>query len=72
MYSWNTADAALRAKSPLYFTYGDKDFLLPDIRQAVSTFKTKGFAVTENVVAGATHCAFDGNAEVMRIWSANP
>ena len=71
-YAWDTTDAALRAKNPLWFTYGDQDFLLTDEKASVAAFKGKGFAVTEKVVPNAGHCAFDAHAEAMGIWSANP
>jgi hypothetical protein len=71
-FAWDTNDATLRAKNPLWFTYGDQDFLAPDITNAISSYKAKSFAVTEKVIAGATHCAFDAHGEAMTIWSANP
>ena len=71
-YAWDTNDAKLRAKNPLWFTYGDQDFLAPDITSAITSYKAKSFMVTEKVIAGATHCAFDAHGEAMSIWSANP
>jgi hypothetical protein len=71
-YAWDTNDATLRAKNPLWFTYGDQDFLAPDITNAIASYKTKSFAVTEKVIPAATHCAFDAHGEAMSIWSANP
>jgi hypothetical protein len=71
-YAWDTSDATMRAKNPLWFTYGDQDFLAPDITNAIASFKAKSFAVTEKVIAGATHCAFDAHGAAMSIWSANP
>ena len=71
-YAWDASDATLRAKNPLWFTYGDQDFLAPDITSAIASYKAKGFAVTQKVIAGATHCAFDAHGEAMTIWSANP
>ena len=43
-----------------------------DIQASVSAFKGKKFAVTEKVIAGAGHCAFDGHGEAVGIWTANP
>lgn len=71
-YGWNAADASLRAKSPLWFTYGDKDFLLTDEQAAVAAFKSTGFAVTEKVLPNAGHCEFDAHGEAIGIWSQNP
>lgn len=72
MYTWDTSDAALRAKSPLWFTYGDRDYLLPDIKASIADFEGKSFAVTEKVVPNAGHCEFDAHAEAIGIWTANP
>jgi pimeloyl-ACP methyl ester carboxylesterase len=71
-YAWNASDAALRAKNPLWFTYGDKDFLLTDEQAAVAAFKGKGFAVTEKVLPNLGHCEFDAHGEAIGIWSQNP
>lgn len=70
-YAWDVTNAAARAKSPLWFTYGDQDYLLADEQAAVAGFKGKGFVVTEKVVAGAGHCEFDGHGEALGIWGAN-
>jgi hypothetical protein len=70
-FAWDTTDAAIRARDPLFFTYGDQDFLVPDIEASVSDAKTRGFAVTEKVIPGADHCAFDGHGEAVGIWTAN-
>lgn len=67
-YAWDTNDAALRGKSPLFFTYGDQDFLVDDILDAMTSFKAKSFSVTEKVIPGATHCAFDAHAEAIGLW----
>ena len=71
-YTWDAKDATARAKNPLWFTYGDKDFLLTDEQASVAAFKASGFAVTEKVIAGAGHCEFDAHGEAIGIWSANP
>ena len=71
-YGWDTADGALRSKSALWFTYGDRDFLLTDERASVAAFKAKGFAVTEKVLPNAGHCEFDAHGEAVGIWSQNP
>jgi pimeloyl-ACP methyl ester carboxylesterase len=71
-WSWDVTDAAQRAKSPLFFTYGDQDFLVPDITKAIADLTGKGFAITPKVVPSATHCAFDAHGEAVAIWSAHP
>jgi hypothetical protein len=67
-FAWDTADAPLRDRSALHFTYGDQDFLAPDITNAIASFKAKQFSVTEKVIAGAAHCAFDAHSEAIRLW----
>jgi hypothetical protein len=71
-YAWDPTDASLRGKSPLWFTYGDKDFLLTDEQAAVAAFKGKGFAVTEKVLPNLGHCEFDAHGEAIGIWTQNP
>lgn len=71
-YAWDPGVAALRAKNPLWFTYGDADYLRPDIEKAITAFKAKSFTVTEKIVPGAGHCEFNGHGEAVGIWSANP
>ena len=71
-YAWDASNASLRARSPLWFTYGDNDFLLTDEQATVAAFKGKGFAVTEKVLPNAGHCEFDAHGEAMGIWSQNP
>ena len=71
-YAWNTNDATLRARNPLWFTYGDRDDLLSDIQTSVADFKSKQFAVTEKIVANAGHCEFNSHGEAIGIWTASP
>ncbi|AKV00778.1 hypothetical protein AKJ09_07441 [Labilithrix luteola] len=72
VFSWDTADATIRDKSPLSFTYGDHDDLLPDIQEAITDLGTKGFGIHEKVIPNAGHCEFDGHGEAMSIWNAAP
>ncbi|MDB4998837.1 MAG: hypothetical protein JWM74_6269 [Myxococcaceae bacterium] len=67
---WNTNDAALRGPTKLYFTYGDQDFLKPDIEKAIPYWTAQGFPVDTKVIAGAQHCAFDGHGRAREVWSA--
>lgn len=71
-YAWNTNDAVLRAKNPLWFTYGDQDDLVPEIEKSIADFKAKSFMVTEKIIPGAGHCEFDSHGEAIGIWTANP
>ncbi|HSO40695.1 MAG TPA: hypothetical protein VLT33_49555 [Labilithrix sp.] len=71
-YGWDASNAALRARNPLWFTYGDQDFLLTDEKAAVAAFKSKGFAVTEKVLPNKGHCEFDAHGEAASIWTLNP
>jgi hypothetical protein len=70
-FAWDATDASIRQRDPLFFTYGDQDFLVPDIEASVSDAKTRGFSVTEKIIPGAEHCAFDGHGEAVGIWTAN-
>ena len=64
-FSWGAAD-----QSRLSFTWGDQDFLAPDITQAVGWFSDAGFVVETKVVPGAQHCAFDHLGRTTEIWGA--
>jgi hypothetical protein len=68
--AWNTSDAALRGPTKLYFTYGDQDFLKPDIEKAIPFWSAQGFPTDTDVIAGAQHCAFDGHGRAREVWSA--
>lgn len=67
-FAWDTNDAALVAKVPLFFTYGDQDFLVPEIDEAITALEGKKLSVTKKVIAGAQHCAFNSHAEAVSIW----
>lgn len=71
-FVWDIFSAPLRGKNPLWFTYGDQDFLLSDEQAAVAAFKGRGFAVIEKVLPNAGHCAFDAHGEAIAIWTQNP
>lgn len=70
-FTWDVHAPAVRATNPLFFTYGDQDFLASDIEKATSDFSANGFAVTKKVIPGAAHCAFDAHGEAMAIWQAD-
>jgi hypothetical protein len=71
-FAWDTSDAALRARSPTWFTYGSEDGLRPQIEQTTADYLGKGFRVTTRMIPNQGHCTFDVHGEAMGIWSANP
>jgi hypothetical protein len=71
-YAWDLTNASWRARNPLWFTYGDQDVLAPEIARVAEDFRSVKFTVTEKVFPGAGHCQFNGTAEAMAIWTANP
>ncbi|MFB1479955.1 hypothetical protein [Corallococcus sp. RDP092CA] len=66
---WDASNAALRGGTQFWFTYGDLDFLYPDIQDAKAYFGGLGFPVNDKVIAGAEHCAFDQVGRVTEVWS---
>jgi hypothetical protein len=68
--AWDTSNAALRAGTRLYFTYGDQDFLKGDIEVAIPFFSGLGFPTDTKVIAGADHCAFDGHGRAVEVFKA--
>ena len=69
-FAWDTNDTALVAKNPLFFTYGDQDFLVPDIGEAITALQGKKLTVTKKVIPGAQHCAFNSHAEAVAVWQS--
>ncbi len=67
-YAWSEG----ASRNRFAFTYGDQDFLRPDIEATVSALKAKSFDVTEKVLPGAAHCAFDAHGEAMAVWGLAP
>lgn len=68
-FTWNNADAALRGVTKLYFTYGDMDFLKPDIELAIPFFMTAGFPTDQKIIANAQHCAFDAHGRAVEVFT---
>ena len=66
---WDATQASLRGPTKFYFTYGDLDPLLPDIRTAEDFLKGLQFPVNDKVIAGAAHCAFDQVSRVAEVWN---
>jgi hypothetical protein len=71
-WAWDTTDTSLRAKQSLAFTYGDQDFLVPDIEASIADLEKRSFEPTIKVIPGAAHCAFDGHSEALGVWNAAP
>ncbi len=65
-----SASTALPDQSRLSFTWGDQDFLAPEITQAVGWFSDAGFPVETKLVPNAQHCAFDHLGRTTEIWAA--
>jgi hypothetical protein len=68
--AWDASLASERKGTKLYFTYGDQDFLKPDIEKAIPFFQGLGFPVDTKVIAGAEHCAFDAHGRAVEVFSA--
>ncbi|MFZ5440663.1 MAG: hypothetical protein ACOZQL_11690 [Myxococcota bacterium] len=66
---WTPITGDVRS-SFLSFTWGDQDFLLPDITAAVAWFGDAGVPLATRVIAGAQHCAFDHLGRTVEIWDA--
>ena len=66
---WDATKASLRGPTKFYFTYGDLDPLLPDIRTAEDYLKGFQFPVDDKVIAGVGHCAFDQVGRVAEVWN---
>jgi hypothetical protein len=68
-FTWNVDDPAVRGSTKLWFTYGDQDFLKDDAHGSAVFYGGLGFPVDETIIAGATHCAFDGHGRAKQVWS---
>lgn len=69
-FAWDTSSTPRRSR--FGFTYGDQDFLKKDIEGAVRALRDKGLDVSEKVLPGAAHCAFDAHGEAVSVWAAAP
>jgi hypothetical protein len=69
-FAWDTSTTPRRSR--FGFTYGDQDFLKKDIEGAVRALREKGLEVSEKVIPGAAHCAFDAHGEAVSVWAAAP
>ncbi len=69
-FAWDPSDAKARGSSKLFFSYGDLDFLKPDIERAMPFYEGLGFPIDRHVIAGAEHCAFDAHGRAVAVFSA--
>ena len=67
-FSWDVAGGGGPTK--LVYTYGDQDYLKPEIEAAIPFYAALGFPSDSKVIPGAEHCAFDGHARAVEVWSA--
>ncbi|MFO0593461.1 MAG: hypothetical protein U0441_38320 [Polyangiaceae bacterium] len=81
--AWDGMNAALVSANSLFFTYGDKDFVVPDVLQSIEFYKGLSFStdvkvVPETVASGTnSHCgnvggsySYDQIGRVAEVWSA--
>ena len=80
---WDGMDAALVGANKLFFTYGDKDFVVPDVLDGIDFYKGLNFetdvmVVPETVANGGTsHCgnvggsySYDQIGRVSEVWAS--
>lgn len=79
--AWDGTDPACVGETKLFFTYGDKDFVVPDVLEALSFYEAEGIptdvkVVPETVAAGTSHCgnvggsySYDQIGRVQEVWS---
>ncbi|HEY3452879.1 MAG TPA: hypothetical protein VGK67_41440 [Myxococcales bacterium] len=80
--AWDGTDPALVGATRLFFTYGDKDFVVPDVLEAVAFYQGLGLltdvkVVPETVAQGSSHCgnvggsySYDQIGRVTEVWSS--
>lgn len=81
--AWNGMDATLVAANKLFFTYGDKDFVVPDVLKSIDFYKGLSFptdvlVIPETVANGGTsHCgnvggsySYDQISRVAEVWGS--
>lgn len=66
---WDSTRPELRGPTKLFYSYGDQDEYLTDIRASVTAYRGFSVPLEENVIAGAAHCAFDHIGGVKDIWA---
>lgn len=80
--AWDATNPAQLGATRLFFTYGDKDFVAPDVQQALSFYQALGFpaeakVIAESVGAGTSHCgnvggsySYDQLGRVPEVWAS--
>jgi hypothetical protein len=69
-FAWDANDAKARGATKLFFTYGDLDFLKPDIERAIPFYEGLGFPIDRQIIPGAEHCAFDAHGRAVAVFGA--
>lgn len=69
-FAWDANDPKARGSSKLFFTYGDLDFLKPDIERAIPFYEGLGFPIDRQIIPGAEHCAFDAHGRAVAVFGA--
>lgn len=79
--AWDTTKPALVGASKLFFTYGDKDFVKPDVLGAIAYYQglavpTEVKVIAESVAEGTSHCgnvggsySYDQIGRVGEVWA---
>ncbi|MGC4114996.1 MAG: hypothetical protein QM765_10380 [Myxococcales bacterium] len=79
--AWDTTKPELVGATKLYFTYGDKDFVKPDVLDAIAYFQGLSLpmdvkVIAESVAEGASHCgnvggsySYDQIGRVGEVWT---
>lgn len=70
-FTWATSDAAARAATQLFFTYGDQDSLAADSHRTATGYAAKQFVVDEKILPGVGHCGpgFDAHGRALEVWT---
>jgi len=81
--AWDATNPARLGATSLFFTYGDKDFVAPDVQQAIAFYKAQGVpadekVIPETVAAGTSHCgdvggsySYDQLGRVPEVWASH-
>ena len=69
-WAWDPGkDTVMRDKIPIYFNYGSKDFLAPNIADSIVEYEDLGFTVDSLVHDGAGHCMHPISGPTIDFWS---
>jgi predicted esterase len=80
---WDGKDPALASANKLFYTYGDKDFVVPDVLESIEFYERMGIATDVKVIpemvanGGTSHCgnvggsySYDQIGRVAEVWSS--